>query len=96
MIYFVNIKDLTCNFCGVYCFFFSQPVFIQFGWKKNQNLAKIKGYTTTDPVRSELVLTGPRTAVFFNPCINESEGPGPAVQSSSSVLSGPKNRTFKH
>ena len=22
MIYFVNIKDLMCNFCGIYCFFF--------------------------------------------------------------------------
>ena len=27
MIYFVNVKDLTCNFCGVY-FFFSLNQFL--------------------------------------------------------------------
>ena len=56
MIYFVNIKDLTCNFCSVYCFFFLNQFLSDLDEKKYQNLAKIKGYKTTYPNQFELVL----------------------------------------
>ena len=81
MIYFMNIEDLTCNFCGIYCFFSFSTSFYPIWMKKYQNLAKIKGYMTTNLVWSKPVLTGPRTAVFFSPCLNESKGPGLAVWS---------------
>ena len=81
MIYFVNVKYLTCNFCGIYCLFFFSASFYLIWMKKKKNLAKIKGYMTTYPVWSELVLTSPRTTVFFGPCLNELEGPGLAFWS---------------
>ena len=74
--YILWMSKIWCATFAVFTvFFFSQPVFIQFGWKKYQNLAKVKGYTTTDLVQSEPFLTGPRTTVFFSPCLNEMKGP---------------------
>ena len=57
MLYFVKFENLTANFCSFYCFLFiSQPAFNQFEWKLYQNLAKYRGYITTDQLQLKLIL----------------------------------------
>ena len=65
------------TFAAFTIFFISQSVFARFGWKLYPNLAKNQGYKTVDSVRSEPVLTGPKTAVRTGPILNKLEGPGP-------------------
>ena len=73
--------------CLPFIYFFSTSFYPI--WMKKINIyLQFKAIWLPPRFGLSLILTSPRTVVFFGPCLNELEGPGLVVQSGSLVLSG--------